>query len=169
MIELSRDGITLFDDETPRRDAVRSAGVAGAALLGLVGLGAPTPAKGKRRSAGAEKKRKRRKCTCPLIGLTSAESEPFSLAAGTGVSKKAVCPDGFIALSGGLQGASEVTAPCMIRESRVEPDGSAWVINVFCIEATNIELVVGAICLSRNSFQLQEQPGEHAWLKPGVG
>jgi hypothetical protein len=76
------------------------------------------------------------------------------LGANEGVTKKAVCPEDFIAISGGLQGASAVTVPCMIRESRVEPDGSAWVINVLCTEATNTDLVVGAICFRKSSFQL---------------
>jgi hypothetical protein len=44
---------------------------------------------------------------------------------------------------------------CKIRESRVEPVGGAWVINVFCAEATKTELRVGAICFSRDSFQPQ--------------
>ena len=99
----------------------------------------------------------RKGCKCPLIGLTSAVSDPFSLAANEGVTQKAFCPDGFISISGGLQGEQEVTAPCMIRESHPEPDGSAWVINVFSTEATNTDLRVGVVCFSRRSFELQGQ------------
>lgn len=133
---------------------MRTLSAAGAALLGMAGLGAATQAKGKKHSVGAENTRKRKTCKCPLIGLTSAESAPFALGANEGVTKKAVCPEGFIAISGGLQGASAVTVPCMIRESRVEPDGSAWVIDVLSTEATNTDLVVGAICFRKSSFQL---------------
>jgi hypothetical protein len=167
VIESSHD-ITPFEGETPRREAMRTMGVAGAALFSVVGLGAAAQAKGKNRTAGAKKKRKRRnkKCKCPLIGLTSAESEPFSLAADSGATMKAVCPEGFIALSGGLQGESEVTAQCMIRESHTEPDGSAWVVNVFCTEATNVDLVVGAICFSLRSFQPQGQSSVQTWWRP---
>ena len=44
-----------------------------------------------------------------------------------GVTKQALCPDGFVSISGGLQGEAEVTAACQIRESHPAPDGSAWV------------------------------------------
>ncbi len=154
VIALSR-GIKPFDGETPRREAVRAIGAAGAALLGMAGFAVGVEAKGKRRSAGAEKKRKRKKCPCQPIGLASAESEPFMVSANAGVTMRAFCPAGFIAISGGLQGAREVTAPCMIRESHDESSGAAWVVNVFCTEATNTELRVGVICFSRDSFQLQ--------------
>jgi hypothetical protein len=149
VIDSSHD-ITPFDGATPRREAVRTIGAAGTALLGVVGLGAVAQSKGKSRAVGTDQ-------AIGLIGLTSSISEPFSLGANEGVTKRAACPDGFIALSGGLQGDSEVTVPCMIRESRTEPDGSAWVVNVFCTEATNTALRVGAICLSRSSFQLVAQ------------
>jgi hypothetical protein len=155
MTEASHDITTPFDDETPRRDAVRTMGAAGAALLGVVGRGVAVQAKGQHRPVGTAKKKKHKKCKCALIGLTSAESDPFSLAAGTGVTRKDLCPDGFISISGGLQGESEVTAQCMIRESHPEPDGSAWVINVFCTEDTNTDLRVGVVCFSKRSFQLQ--------------
>jgi hypothetical protein len=153
MIDSSHDVTTPFAGETPRREAVRTMGAAGAALLGALGLSAASRAKGKKRSK--KKKKKKKPCRCNLIGLTSALSEPFSVGADQGVTKKASCPAGFIAISGGLQGESEVTVPCMIRESRVEADGSAWVINVFCTEATNTQLRVGAICFSTSSFQQQ--------------
>jgi hypothetical protein len=167
VFDSSHDITTPFEGDTPRRDAVRTMGAAGATLLGLAGLvGAAAQRKGKNRSVGTEKKKKRKKCNCPLIGLTSAESEPFLLEAGTGATMKALCPDGFIALSGGLQGASEVTAQCMIRESHTEPDGSAWAVNVFCTEAANTDLVVGAICFSMRSFQPQGQSSVQTWWQP---
>ncbi|MGH2616564.1 MAG: hypothetical protein ACRDJC_15090, partial [Thermomicrobiales bacterium] len=159
VIDSSHDNTTPFDGATPRRQAVRTIGAAGTALLGVVGLGTAARTKGKNRSVGADHKKKRRKkCKCKAIeriGLTSAESEPFSVGANEGVTERVECPHGFIAISGGLEGVSEVTAPCMIRESHDEPDGSAWVVNVFCTKATNTELRVGVICFSRNSFRLQ--------------
>jgi hypothetical protein len=153
MTAMPDDVTTPSAAATPRRTAVRTLGAASAVLLGAVGRGGIAGPRGKARAVGAEKKK--RSCKCQLIGLTSAESDPFSLAAGTGATRKALCPDGFIAISGGLQGESEVTAPCMIRESHPEPDGSAWVVNVFCTEATNTDLRVGVVCFSRRSFQLQ--------------
>jgi hypothetical protein len=41
------DQVTPFDTETPRREAVRTLGAVGAALLGALGLGAAAEAKGK--------------------------------------------------------------------------------------------------------------------------
>lgn len=55
---------TLFDEETPRRQAVRSLGAAGAALLGAMGMSAQsteTRAKGKDKQVGSEKKGKKGK------------------------------------------------------------------------------------------------------------
>jgi hypothetical protein len=98
-----------------------------------------------------------------LIGLASALSEPFSLGKDQGVTKQANCPTGFISISGGLQGEAEVTAPCMIRESHPAPDGSAWIVNVFCTDATNTPLQVGVVCFSRGSFQLEEQSSLLHW------
>lgn len=53
---------TPFDIETPRRDAMRSVGlgVAGAALLGALGLGATAEAKSKNNRVKAERRRRRR-------------------------------------------------------------------------------------------------------------
>jgi hypothetical protein len=147
MIASAHDTTTPFDGDTPRRDAVRLMGAAGAALLGVVGLGAATPAPAKNRKK-AKKKGTRK------IGLTSAVSDPFSLPANAGRTQQAVCPEGFVAISGGVQGDSEVTAACMMRESHPAPDGSAWIVNVFCTEATNTPLRVGVVCFSRRSFQL---------------
>ena len=79
--------------------------------------------------------------------------------AGTGVTKKASCPEGFFPISGGLEGATEVTAACQIRESYASADGSGWNINVFCTEATNTDLRVGAICFAENRFHDEGQPG----------
>jgi hypothetical protein len=150
----STDAITTpLDGEAPRRAAVRSIGAAGVALLSVVGLGT---AQGQRKNrsphADKKKKRKRKKCNCPPIGLTFAESAPFTVAAGAQKTEQAVCPTGFLALSGGLEGESEVTVPCMVSESHVTPDGAAWVVNVYCLEASNTNLRVGAICLSESSF-----------------
>ena len=147
----STDVSTSPGDVSPRRAAVRTLGFAGAALLGLAGRD-QGPAKGKTGKNGRKKHKKRHHFA---IGLTSAESEPFSPGAGQGAVMKASCPEGFIAISGGLEGVDPVTAPCMIRESHDEPDGSAWVINVFCTEATNTPLKVGVICFSRDSFRLE--------------
>lgn len=144
----------MIDPGQTRRTAVRALGAAGATLLGLVGMDATTEAKSTPSAAAAAKKK--RPCKCQLIGLTSAVSEPFSLEANKGVTKQANCPEGFVSISGGLQGEAEVTAPCMIRESHPAPDGSAWIVNVFCTEATNTPLQVGVVCFSRSSFQLQE-------------
>jgi len=115
----------------------------------VVGLGAAAPAQGKNRKKGRNSKGKRDK-----IGLTSAVSDPFSLPANSGLTQRAFCPEGFVAISGGLQGDSEVTATCMMRESHPAPDGSAWIVNVFCTEATNTPLRVGVVCFSRSSFRL---------------
>lgn len=80
------------------------------------------------------------------------------MAADSQETEQAVCPTGFLALSGGLEGESEVTVPCMVSESHVTPDGSAWVVNVYCLEATNTNLFVGAICFSESSF-VSDNPG----------
>lgn len=156
----SQDQFGLVDDETPRRDALRRLGLAGAALLGLANLEGTTAntRKSDRTVQGEKKKRKRRNkrtCTCQKIGLTSAESAPFLVGANQGVTRQADCPAGFIAISGGLEGVNAVTAPCMMRESHVDASGSAWIVNVFCTEATNTPLLVGAICFSEASFLLQ--------------
>jgi hypothetical protein len=154
----SYHNVPSFDGRAPRREAVRRLGAVGAALLGVIGLAPVAQARNRQRAADKKSTNPWRKgCTCPLIGLTSAVSEPFSLGANEGVTRKAFCPEGFISISGGLQGEQEVTAPCMIRESHPEPDGSAWVINVFCTEATNTDLQVGVACFSRRSFELQGQ------------
>ena len=147
MIASAHDTTTPFDGDTPRCDAVRLMGAAGAALLGVVGLVAATPAPAKNRKK-AKKKGTRK------IGLTSAVSDPFSLPANAGRTQQAVCPEGFVAISGGVQGDSEVTAACMMRESHPAPDGSAWIVNVFCTEASNTPLRVGVVCFRRRSFQL---------------
>lgn len=156
---LSQDQITHAEEASPRRDALRTIGIAGAALLGLNRL-TSTAAEPDTRAVKGEKQRKHRKqrkkkaCACSKIGLTSAESAPFTVGANQGVTRQANCPAGFIAISGGLEGVTAVTAPCMIRESHVDPSGSAWIVNVFCTEATNTPLLVGAICFSEASFQL---------------
>jgi hypothetical protein len=64
------DAVTPFvAEETPRREAMRALGAVGAALLGMLGLGAATEAKGNgkgkhrnphKHQAGAEKKKKRK-------------------------------------------------------------------------------------------------------------
>jgi hypothetical protein len=149
VIDSSHDRANPRASATPRRDAIRTIGAAGAALLGVVGLGAAAPAQGKNRKKGRNTKGKRDK-----IGLTSAVSDPFSLPANSGLTQRAFCPEGFVAISGGLQGDSEVTATCMMRESHPAPDGSAWIVNVFCTQDTNTALRVGVVCFSRSSFQL---------------
>jgi hypothetical protein len=153
LIALSQQIVTPFDGETPRRDAVRTMGAASAALLGLLGLSSSAEVRDKRHSAGSEKKRGK-KHKHHKIGLTSAESDPFTLTANNGVTRKATCPDGFVSISGGLQGTTEVTAACQIRESYPSADGTGWNINVFCTQDTNTPLRVGVICFSRNSFNL---------------
>ena len=150
----------MIDPGQTRRTAVRALAAAGAALLGVVGSSAGTAAK------DAAPAKKKRPCKCQLIGLTSAESDPFMLDANKGVTKQANCPEGFVSISGGLQGEAEVTAPCMIRESHPAPDGSAWIVNVFCTEATNTPLRVGVVCFSRSSFQLVGASPMLHW-KPG--
>lgn len=162
----SSDDITSLDEETPRRHAVRTMGAAGAVLLSVVSLGG-SQAEGKNGSLRADKKKKRKskKCHCPLIGLTFAESDPFSVAAGAHKTEQAVCPAGFLALSGGLEGTGKVTVPCMISESHVTADGNAWVVNVFCIEATNTNLVVGAICFNESSFQPENPSRRQNWFQ----
>lgn len=146
----SRVAPITIGEPSPRRAAVRALGIAGAALLGLAGRD-----QGLAKGINKKKRKKHKKRHRLAIGLTSAESEPFSPGAGEGAVMKASCPPGFIAISGGLEGVEPVTAPCMIRESHDEADGSAWVINVFCTEATNTPLKVGVICFSRDSFRLE--------------
>jgi hypothetical protein len=163
-VTVSPEAITSpFEDETPRRDAMRVLGSAGAALLGMAGLSATALARGDNRT-GTEarrrrKRRKRRPCNCPApsqINLTFALSDPFSVAAGAGVTREATCPAGFLALSGGVEGiAGELTSECMIRESHTDADGDAWIVNVFCTQATNVDLVVGALCFGKSSFHVQ--------------
>lgn len=159
MMTPANDQIARVNNETPRRDAIRTMSLTGAALLGLASLSDTDTVQGKRtqRPVNTEKKKRKRKkrCTCQKIGLTSAESAPFTVGANQGETRQATCPAGFIAISGGLEGVNAVTAPCMIRESHVDPSGSAWIVNVFCTEATNTPLIVGAICFSEESFQLQ--------------
>lgn len=58
MDDQNQDGITPAADITARRDAVRTLGAAGAAVLGLIGLQAGTEAKDKQ--AGSEKKRRKK-------------------------------------------------------------------------------------------------------------
>lgn len=158
---LSPDQFTHVEDETPRRDAIRSLGIAGAALLSLTSLSRTASAasesvvRDEKKRKHRNRKRNRKSCTCQKIGLTSAESAPFEVGANQGVTRQADCAAGFIAISGGLEGVNAVTAPCMIRESHVDPSGSAWIVNVYCTEATNTPLLVGAICFSEASFQLQ--------------
>jgi hypothetical protein len=123
VIDSSHDSTTPCAGDTPRRDAVRMMGAAGVALLGVVGL--RDGAQGKKRKQGRHKGGKRDK-----IGLTSALSDPFSLPANVGLTQRAFCPAGFVAINGGLQGVSDVTVPCMIRESRPTPDGTQ------CLEGT---------------------------------
>jgi hypothetical protein len=165
----SDDIVTPRDSGTPRREAMRAMGFTGAALLAVVGRSAAAQPPGKDRSLSADKKRKRKrkhkKCNCPPIGLTFALSDPFSVAADTQKTEQAVCPDGFLALSGGLQGAEEVTVPCMVSESHVTADGTAWVVNVYCTEATNTNLVVGALCFSTSSFQPQNPLRGRNWFQ----
>lgn len=159
MHETSDAIVTSFDDATPRREAVRAMGLAGVALLGIPSpAAAQAKAKSPNRAVAAEtrKARRRRRRNRNPIGLTSAESEPFMVGANEGVVMKAFCPQGFIAISGGLQGVDPVTVPCMIRESHDEASGAAWVVNVFCSEAANTPLKVGVICFSRDSFRLQD-------------
>jgi hypothetical protein len=153
-----QDGITPFAGETPRREAVRTLGAAGAAFLGVAGLASETQAKGKNGRVAAEHRRRRRRCKCKPIGFASALSEPFSLQADTGVTMKASCPEGFFPISGGLEGATEVTANCQIRESYASADGSGWNINVFCAEASNTTLRVGVICFAESRFRDEGQP-----------
>jgi hypothetical protein len=82
---------TPFDGETPRRDAVLTMGAASAALFGLLGLSVSTEARGKHHSASSEKKGKK-KHNSHKIGLSSALSDPFTLTANNGVTRKATCP-----------------------------------------------------------------------------
>lgn len=58
MDDQNQNGITPAVDMTPRRDAVRTLGAAGAAVLGLIGLQAGVEAKDKQ--AGSEKKRRKK-------------------------------------------------------------------------------------------------------------
>lgn len=58
MDDQNQDGITPAADMTPRRDAVRTLGAAGAAVLGLIGLQAGTEARDKQ--VGSEKKRRKK-------------------------------------------------------------------------------------------------------------
>jgi hypothetical protein len=163
----SDDIATPRDSGAPRREAMRAMGVTGIALLAGVGRGAAAQSPGKDRSLRAtkKKKRKRKKCNCPPIGLTFALSDPFAVAADTQKTEQAVCPAGFLALSGGLQGEEEVTVPCMVSESHVTADGSSWVVNVYCTEATNTNLVVGALCFSTSSFQPSNSPRGKNWFQ----
>lgn len=153
MVAPSQEITTPFDGETPRRNAVRIMGAASAALAGLLGLSVSTEARGKHHSAGGERKGKKTHKS-HKIGLTSALSDPFTLTANNGVTRKATCPDGFVSISGGLQGDTEVTSACPIRESYASADGTGWNVNVFCTQDTNTPLRVGVICFSRNSFNL---------------
>ena len=155
MIASSRAIATTGDSETPRREAIRTMGAAGAALLGVAGLAAPAQAQRKTRSVGEAKKGKKNQGKRARIGLTSAVSNPFSLAANTGVTQKAVCPTGFVAISGGLQGQTEVTVACQIRESYPSADGTGWNVNVFCTQDTNTPLQVGVVCFNRKNLRLQ--------------
>jgi hypothetical protein len=152
----------MIDPGQTRRTALRALGTTGAALVGLVGSGRAA-AKGTSRAADAAPAKKKKPCKCQLIGLTSAESDPFTLEANNGVTKQANCPAGFVSISGGLQGEAEVTAPCMIRESHPAPDGGAWIVNVFCTQATNTPLRVGVVCFSRSSFQLEASSSLLHW------
>ncbi|MFN8661430.1 MAG: hypothetical protein U0075_06025 [Thermomicrobiales bacterium] len=140
-----------------RRDAIRALGVMGASLFGAASMLDAAGAAKRKGVSGEKKKRRHRKKRPKLIGLASALSDPFTLGANQGATVKAVCPAGYIGISGGLEGESEVTAPCMIRESHVEPDGQAWKVNVYCLAATNTPLRVGVICFSEDSFRL---PGD---------
>lgn len=49
-------------------------------------------------------------------------------------------------------GTGKVTAPCMIRESHVDPSGSAWMVNVSCTEATNTPTDRGRYLLQRGEL-----------------
>jgi hypothetical protein len=155
VIESSRTVGTAGEVETPRREAIRTMGAAGAALLGAVGLGASAPGTSRTVSAARRGKNKNKQGKNAKIGLTSAVSSPFALTANTGVTQKAVCPTGFVAISGGLQGQSEVSVACQIRESYPSADGSGWNINVFCTQDTNTPLMVGAVCFNRKNLRLQ--------------
>ena len=138
----------------PRREVIRALGALGVSIVGATAVSDVADAAKHKGVNSEKKKRKHRNKRHRLIGLASALSEPFTLGANQGATVKASCPTGFIGISGGLEGESEVTSPCMIRESHVEPDGRAWKVNVFCLEATNTPLRVGVICFSEDSFQL---------------
>ena len=61
-------------------------------------------------------------------------------------------------MSGGLEGATEVTVACQIRESYASADGSGWNINVLCTQDTNTDLRVGVICFAESRFHDVGQP-----------
>src|SRR3954452_22114132 len=61
-----------------RRSQPRSTGKQRAALFGLLGLSTSPEARGKHHAAGGEKKKGQQKHKPHKIGLTSAESDPFT-------------------------------------------------------------------------------------------
>jgi hypothetical protein len=155
VLERSQEDSNRFAGETPRRDAIRTLGRAGTAVLGLARLGATRQRQGNAQSVTANKKGKKTSGKTTKIGLTSAVGSPFAVTAHSGTTQKATCPTGFVAISGGLQGQTEVTVACQIRESYPSADGSGWNVNVFCAQDTNTPLMVGVVCFNRKNLRLQ--------------